>query len=160
MYSSFSRFLLALYTLKSFQGSVNGKGGPVESRPIVKSEFRQIPPNRLQLLDRIALTWSSCLSTIGQSTVMECRCPIRASGTLAGGIPFAAADRNYEASCSEFVPSFCLRRADRSSYMFTFWQRLRASSHTGANHCDKGRDHELNRGSLSLRQNIKDVDFF
>jgi len=44
-----------------------GKGGPIESRPIVKSEFRQTLPDRLQLLDRIALMWSICLSTIGQS---------------------------------------------------------------------------------------------
>jgi hypothetical protein len=46
---------------------VNGKGGPIESRPIVKSEFRQIPPNRLQLVNRIEFTWSICLSTIAQS---------------------------------------------------------------------------------------------
>jgi|SRR5271167_3074852 len=56
------------------QGSkrlLNGKGGPTESRPIVKSEFCQIPPNRLQLIDRILLAWSICLSAIGQSVVFD-----------------------------------------------------------------------------------------
>lgn len=53
------------------KGLAKGKGGPIESRPIVKSEFRQIPPNRSQHLARIALTWSLCLSTIGQFTVIE-----------------------------------------------------------------------------------------
>ena len=48
-----------------------GKGGPTESRPIVKSEFCQIPPNRLQLIDRILLTWSICLSVIGQSVFFD-----------------------------------------------------------------------------------------
>ena len=50
---------------------MNGKGGPIESRPIVKSEFRQILPNGLQQLNRIALKWSLCLSTIGQSIVIR-----------------------------------------------------------------------------------------
>jgi hypothetical protein len=48
-----------------------GKGGPSESRPIVKSEFCQIPPNRLQLIDRILLMWGICLSTIGQSIFFD-----------------------------------------------------------------------------------------
>ena len=48
-----------------------GKGGPTESRPIVKSEFCQIPPNRLQLTDRILLMWSICLSVIGQSVFLR-----------------------------------------------------------------------------------------
>jgi hypothetical protein len=49
------------------RGLKNGKGAPLEGRPIVKSEFRQIPPNRLQLLARIVFAWSICLSTIEQS---------------------------------------------------------------------------------------------
>ena len=43
------------------------RAAPTESRPIVKSEFCQIPPNRLQLTDSILLMWSICLSLIGQS---------------------------------------------------------------------------------------------
>jgi len=54
----------------AFMGAVNGKGDPVESRPIVKSEFRQIPPNRLQLSDRVPLTRSFWLSIIAHSTVL------------------------------------------------------------------------------------------
>jgi hypothetical protein len=49
----------------------HGKGGPTESRPIVKSEFCQIPPNRLQLIDRVLLMWSICLSVIGQSVFFD-----------------------------------------------------------------------------------------
>ena len=37
------------------RGLQNGKGAPLERHPIVKSEFRLIPPNRLQLLGRITL---------------------------------------------------------------------------------------------------------
>ena len=48
-----------------------GKGGPIEGRPMIKSEFCQIPPNRLQPVDRIAPTWSIGLSTIGQSAVFD-----------------------------------------------------------------------------------------
>jgi hypothetical protein len=48
-----------------------GKGGPIEGRPMIKSEFCQIPPNRLQPVDRIAPTWSIGLSTNGQSAVFD-----------------------------------------------------------------------------------------
>jgi hypothetical protein len=60
-------------------GAVNGKGGRVKGRPIAKSEFRQIPPNRLQLMDRITLRSSARMSTIGQSCFMErdVRCWLR-----------------------------------------------------------------------------------
>ena len=37
----------------------------------MKSEFCQIPPNSLQLVDRITPTWSIGLSTIGQSAVFD-----------------------------------------------------------------------------------------
>jgi hypothetical protein len=47
----------------------NRKGGSSESRPLVKSEFCQNPPNWLQLIGRILLTCSLCLSAIGQSVV-------------------------------------------------------------------------------------------
>jgi hypothetical protein len=40
---------------RRFAKGANGKGGPSANRPIVKSEFCQIPPNRLQLIDRILL---------------------------------------------------------------------------------------------------------
>ena len=49
----------------------NRKGGPSENRPIVKSEFCQIPPNKLQLTDRILLVWSICLSAIEQPAVFD-----------------------------------------------------------------------------------------
>jgi hypothetical protein len=50
---------------------LNGKGGPTESRPIVKSEFCQNPPNRLQPRGRIQLMWSICLSVIEQSVFFD-----------------------------------------------------------------------------------------
>jgi len=43
---------------------------------MIKSEFCQIPPNRLQPVDRIAPTWSIGLSTIGQSAVFDRAPPI------------------------------------------------------------------------------------
>ena len=37
----------------------------------MKSEFRQIPPDRLQLLYRMAFVWAICLSTIEQSVAFN-----------------------------------------------------------------------------------------
>jgi hypothetical protein len=71
-------YLLMRYARTWFNGTqqesscrFNGKGGPIKSRPIVKSEFCQIPPNKLQLLDRIVLAWNECLSQIGQFVLFD-----------------------------------------------------------------------------------------
>jgi len=64
-------------------GTVNGKGGPIESCPIMESEFRQVPSNRLQLPDRIALKWNICLQLNTQPSI---RRMIRCLGLR--GVPF------------------------------------------------------------------------